>query len=101
MGTSNDFNDNTDPQYVTVESLSLTRAQRMTWNIAGTFFNMLEKVATEYNLSDRPGNIFNIDESGIQINNKPDFLKKKSSKNVHALTSGERLNILPYSDSMQ
>jgi hypothetical protein len=49
---------------------------------------MLEKAATENNLSNRAGNIFNIDESGIQINNKFDFLKtKKGYKNVHVLTS--------------
>ena len=62
----------------------------MNWNTVGTFFNVLEKVATENNLSDRAGNIFNIDESGIQTNNKLDFLKtKKGSKNVHVLTSGK------------
>jgi hypothetical protein len=41
-------------------------------HIVGTFFNMLEKLATENNISDTPGNIFNTDESGIQINNKAD-----------------------------
>jgi len=32
------------------------------------FFNMLEKVATENNLSDTSGNIVNIDESDIKRN---------------------------------
>jgi len=32
----------------------------------------MEKVATKNNLSDTPGNIFNIDESGLPVNNKPD-----------------------------
>jgi len=32
-------------------------------NTVETFFNMLEKVATKNNLSDTPGNIFNIVES--------------------------------------
>jgi hypothetical protein len=49
----------------------------MNWNVVGTFFKTVEKVATENNLSDRLGNIFNTYESGIQINNKPDFLKQK------------------------
>jgi hypothetical protein len=44
----------------------------MNRHIVGTFFNMLEKVATENNFSDTPGNIFKIDEGGIQINNKAD-----------------------------
>jgi hypothetical protein len=47
-------------QDVTAESLSLTGAQRMKGNAVGTFYNMLEKVATENNLSDTPGNLFNI-----------------------------------------
>ena len=47
----------------------------------GTFFNIMEKVAADTNLSDTPGNIFNIYESGIQINNKPDsVIAEKRSK---------------------
>jgi hypothetical protein len=38
------------------------------------FLNTLEKVATENNLYDTPGNIFNIDESDLPINNKPDTI---------------------------
>jgi hypothetical protein len=44
----------------------------MNRHIVGTFFNMLEKVATENNFTDTPGNIFNIDEGGMQISNKAD-----------------------------
>ena len=62
-------------QDVTAESLSLTRAQRMDRNAVGTFFNMLEKVATENKLSDTPGNIFNINGNGKQINNKSDSVR--------------------------
>ena len=50
------------------EALSLARAQRMNWKLVRNIFNKLEKVVTENKLSDTPGNIFNIDESGIQIN---------------------------------
>jgi hypothetical protein len=35
---------------------------------AVTFFNTLEKVATQNNISDTPENIFNFDKSGKQIN---------------------------------
>jgi hypothetical protein len=38
------------------------------------FLNRLEKLATENNLYDTPRNIFNIDESGLPINNKPDTI---------------------------
>ena len=47
---------------------------------------MLEKVATENNLSDTSGNIFNIDESGIKMNNEPNSVTTDNvSKNVHLL----------------
>jgi len=57
----------------------------------GTFFNMLEKVGTKNNFSDTPGNIFIFDDSGIQINNKPNsVIAEKRSINVHVLTLGEK-----------
>lgn len=40
-------------------------------NTVRTFFNMVEKVARENNLSDTPGDVFKINESGILLNNKP------------------------------
>ena len=50
------------------------------------FFNMLEKEATENNLSDTSGNIVNIDESDIKRNNKSDpVTTDKGSRNVHTL----------------
>ena len=68
-------------QDMTAENLSLARAQRMNRNTGGTFFNMLEKAATDNNLSDTPGNILNIDASRIQINNKPNsVITQKGSK---------------------
>ena len=57
----------------------------------GTFFNVLEKVGTENNFSDTPGDIFIFDDSGIQINNKPNSLiAEKGSINVHVLTLGKK-----------
>lgn len=56
-------------------NLSLARAQRMNRHTVGTIFNMLEKVATENNLSDAPGNVINNNESGTQINSKPDSVR--------------------------
>jgi len=38
------------------------------------FINKLEKVATENNLSDTPGNLFNIAESGLPVNKKPEIV---------------------------
>ena len=53
---------------MTAERPSVARAQRMNRNTVGIFLNVLEKVAAENKLSDTPGNSFNIEESGIQIN---------------------------------
>lgn len=64
---------------MTAESLSLTGAERTNRNPLATFFNMLEKEATENSRSETPGNIFNIYGSGIQINNKPGFVITESS----------------------
>jgi hypothetical protein len=42
------------------------------------------KIVTENNLFDSPGNIFNMDESGIEANNKPaSVITGKESKSVH------------------
>ena len=58
-------------------------------NTVRTFFNMVEKIATENNLTGTPGNVFKIDEIGIQLNNKPDaIITQKGSTSVHDLTSG-------------
>jgi hypothetical protein len=65
------------------------RASRMNPNTVRTFFNMVEKIATKNNLSGTFGNIFKIDESGIQLNNQPDIIITQSgSTSVHDLTSG-------------
>jgi hypothetical protein len=56
---------------------------------------MLDNVATETNLSDTPKNIFNIDDSGIQINNKPDSVIKEKGPKVFMSERREKIvNIL-------
>jgi hypothetical protein len=50
---------------------------------------MFERVATENNLSDTPGNILNTNVRDIQVNNKPDSSNRKEVWNVHVVTSGE------------
>ena len=52
------------------------------------FLKWWGKVATENSFSDTPGNICNIYESAIQINNKPDCNNRRGSKNVRVFTSG-------------
>ena len=50
----------------------------MNRNMVETFYNMLEQVTTENNLSDTSGNIFNINGSGKQINNKSDSIRTEN-----------------------
>jgi len=53
------------------------------------FLNKLEKVATENKLSDTPGNIFNIDESGLPVNKKTwHYNNRKWVYKVHVSTRG-------------
>jgi hypothetical protein len=63
----------------------------MNRNTVETFFNIMEKVATDTILSETRGNFFNIDENGIQISKKPgSVIAEEGSKNVHVVTSGEK-----------
>jgi hypothetical protein len=55
------------------------------------FFNTRDKILTEINPSENPWNIFNIDEGGMHIRNKPDVaIMEKVSENIHVLKSGEK-----------
>jgi hypothetical protein len=62
------------------EGLPLVTVERMNWKTVGTSFNVFERVATENNLSDTPGNILKTDVSGVQVNNKHDsvIIEKRS-----------------------
>lgn len=73
------------------EGLSLARAKGMNRTDVNNFFTLLLKILTENQLLDKPGNIFNVDETGIQINNKPGkVLATKGAKDVYSLTTAER-----------
>ena len=61
-------------QKITAENLSLFGVQRKKGNMAGIFFRLLKKVVSKNSLSGTPGNNFNIEERGTQINNKPEFV---------------------------
>jgi hypothetical protein len=50
----------------------------------------------EYDLMKEPGYIFNLDETGLQLNNKPGYvLAKKFSTDFHFLTSAEKGGTIP------
>lgn len=73
------------------EGLSLSRARGMNRDDVRKFFDLLEKVMTENDLLNKPSHIYNMDETGVQLINKPGkVITKKGAKDVHVLTSKER-----------
>jgi len=78
-------------QKMSAENLSLFGVQRKKGNMAGIFFNLLRKVVSKNSLSGKPGNTFNIEESGTQINNEPEFvITEKGYHFFHVVTSREK-----------
>ncbi|KAJ8940510.1 hypothetical protein NQ318_009603 [Aromia moschata] len=72
------------------EGLSLARAKGMKDKVA-QFYNLLEDTLVTYNLQDKPNKIFIMDETGIQLINKPGkVVAIKGSKCVHSVTSKEK-----------
>lgn len=73
------------------EGVSLARCQGMSRTEVSSYFTLLEATMNEAGLINKPGNIFNMDETGLQLNNKPGYvIAKKGSKNVAAITSSEK-----------
>lgn len=73
------------------EGVSVARSEAMKKETVRDYFSLLERVITENDLFQKPGSIYNMDESGLQLNNRPGHvIAKKGSKNIAALTSGEK-----------
>ncbi|CAH2088331.1 unnamed protein product [Euphydryas editha] len=77
------------------ESLSLARAQGLNLEEGNKIFKLLLQVLTEYDLLDKPDRIFDVDETVVQLNNKPGkVIVTKGAKSVHSVTSGDKVEIL-------
>lgn len=73
------------------EGLSVARANGMNREEVTRFFDLLNNVFEDNQLFSSPGNIFNMDETGCQLNNScGKVVASKGSKDVHTLTSGEK-----------
>jgi hypothetical protein len=73
------------------EGISVARAQDMNREDVYKYFDVLTTTLSEHGLIGKPANIYNIDETGLQLNNKVDKgVAVKGSKDVHVLTSGEK-----------
>lgn len=82
---------NTDLSIRKSEGVSLARARAMNRTDVGNYFELLQQVLEQNNLIDKPGSLFNMDETGLQLNNRPEYVvAEKGSKNVAAITSGEK-----------
>ena len=76
------------------ESLAYVRATCTNRVILDKYFDMLEDVIAKNYLDDKPGRIFNLDESGIPLQHRPGRrIGVKGQKHVNVLTSGNKTNI--------
>lgn len=73
------------------EGLSTARAEGMNRKEVEDYFKLLERIYEANDVFDKPGHVFNVDESGLQLNNVPGkVIAAKGSKEVHTVTSGEK-----------
>ncbi|XP_030762936.1 uncharacterized protein LOC115887610 [Sitophilus oryzae] len=73
------------------ENVSIARAMGMSRPVVQAYFENLERVLTENLLFDKPGNVFNCDETGLQLNTRAgQVLAQKGSKCVPSISPGEK-----------
>lgn len=73
------------------EGLSMARSLALNKEEVFSYFNLLEQVLNENELFDKPGSIFNVDETGLQLNNRPgQVIAEKGSKAVSNITFAEK-----------
>lgn len=73
------------------EGVSAARSLAMTKENVASYFSLLERTLIENELMSEPGCIFNMDETGLQLNNRPEHVVAiKGSKNVASVTSSEK-----------
>lgn len=73
------------------EGVSLARSQGMSRKAVSDYFKLPENILIENDLLEKPGNIYNMDETGLQLNNKAGHaVAAKGSKSISAITSGEK-----------
>jgi hypothetical protein len=85
------------------EGTSVPRAQGMNREDEYKYFDLLTRTLNQQGLIGKPANIYNVDETGLQPNNKVDKgVAVKGSKDVHVLTSdekGERISVIACSNT--
>ncbi|KAJ8929032.1 hypothetical protein NQ314_018343 [Rhamnusium bicolor] len=73
------------------QGLSTARAKGMTRQECAKYFELLGNVLRENNLLNTPQKIFNLDETGLQLNNNPGkVVTNKGAKMVNCITTAEK-----------
>lgn len=73
------------------EGLSKARAMGLNKEVVDNFYDVLKDVYIKLDLEDQPHSIYNVDESGFPMNNKPlKVVSEKGKREVTSLTSLER-----------
>lgn len=73
------------------EGLSRARAEGLNKAEVSKYFQNLEKILKDYDLFDKPECIYNMDESGFPLNNRPTkVVSRKGKREVVSLTNVER-----------
>ncbi|CAH1981192.1 unnamed protein product [Acanthoscelides obtectus] len=73
------------------EGVSIDRSLGMNKKDIEAYFQLLENTLIGNDLMNKPGHIYNMDETGLQLNNRPGHvIVKKGSKNIASISSGEK-----------
>ena len=76
------------------DSFPIAREKMTTRSVFESYFNMLEETLDEYDLKDKPAQIYNCDELGMPLEHKlPKTISRKGSKKVRQITSGNKTQI--------
>ncbi|XP_050304919.1 uncharacterized protein LOC126742315 [Anthonomus grandis grandis] len=73
------------------ENTSIARALGMSRETVNIYFLDIQRIMTEHNFYDKPGHIFNTDETGLQLNTRAgQVLAEQGSKCVPSLSPGKK-----------
>lgn len=73
------------------EGLSMARAKGLKREEVKKFFDLLTKILKNNDLWDKPERLYNMDETGIQLNNKAGkVVAEKGKRNINSVTSAEK-----------
>ena len=76
------------------DSFPLVRDQMTNHTVFKSYFDLLDETLTKHGLKDKPGQIYNCDESGIPLEHKlPRIIAAKGTKKVRQRTSGTKTQI--------